>query len=322
MATLAENVDRVVAAKAAIALAITEKGVAIPDGTGLSGLSALVSRISAGKGTACTVALATTDGSLSVETVDGDPLSFEKRYYRRADLSAAAAYVDDSVGVGSAKSAFYGCSSLAFVGLHGERWRSCTSCDSLFCNCKKLAAVSFPDFGRDAASVRMMFYNCQALASLTFPNEFGYAATLADSMFYGCSSLKEIALPAAFGTHLADCRNMFRSCTSLARVVLPPGFGNALTTAPTYLFHDCPALEEIEVAGGEGAPYACPSALDLSGSPKLSRDSLVGLISYLPDGMADGTSVLTLGGTLMAKLTDADALAAIESAKARNWTIE
>lgn len=325
MATLAENIDKVVAARDAIAAAVGGKGVEVPAGTGLVGLAELVSKIAVGGDPVCAVAVTGTDGTLAVDTVDESPVAFDRRYYKRTDALSIAAYVADAAQVGGAKSAFYGCKGLTSASLHGAAWASVTNCHGLFCNCTKLESVVLPQrFCSDATMVDagLMFYNCPELGSLTLPDGFGRGVTLANSMFHGCSSLEEIVLPAGFGADLVDCRSMFAACSALRRVVVPPDFGETVQIGITGLFTDCPELEEIEVAGGEGSPYAAPDSLDLSGSPKLSRDSLVRLISGLATGYAGGTSVLTLGKTLMAKLADADALAAIEAAKSRNWTIE
>ena len=104
---------------------------------------------------------------------------------------------------------------------------------------------------------------------------------------------------------------MFSNCTALhtiEKLTFPTG-----QAVWTGWFSGCGALENISFAG-----IIAHGGLDLSESPKLTRESMLSLFGCLADKTGtSGTFRITLGAANLAKLTDGDK--AIATGK--GWTL-
>ena len=114
-------------------------------------------------------------------------------------------------------------------------------------------------------------------------------------------------------TEASDTQQAFYACSSLVHI---PKLKVAETTMyNANTFQACSALEELIIEGTIGQQN-----FDVHWSTKLTRDSLLSIISALAD-YKDGTSgttyTVTLGPTNLAKLTEAEKAIATQ----KGWTL-
>ena len=290
MSTLAENVAKVTAAHAALKEAIAAKGVAVPDGTKLSEMPALVDRI------------------------ETPPVPTNQRAVFAHDtfatsLTVPSVLVVDMKECDSLYYCFYGCGSLTSLTLPAGFGSVATGLGSCFYGCGSLTSLTLPaGFGSVAKSLSDCFYGCGSLTSLTLPAGFGSVATGLGSCFYGCGSLTSLTLPAGFGSVAKSLSYCFRGCGSLTSLTLPAGFGSEADSLSSC-FYGCTALTTIM-----GEPNFKANVV-LSESTKLTHDSIMVIINGLQTATA--RRVLTLGATNLAKLTNEDKAVATD----KGWTL-
>ena len=102
---------------------------------------------------------------------------------------------------------------------------------------------------------------------------------------------------------------IFYKCEAMTSLHLPSGFGQKVKPKFVGTFDGCLSLETIT-----GNPVFNVS-LNLSGSPKLTHDSLMVVINGLQT--VTTTQTLTLGSENLAKLTEADKKIATD----KGWTL-
>ena len=174
MSTLAENVAKVTAAHAALKEAIAAKGVAVPDGTKLSEMPALVDRI------------------------ETPPVPTNQRAVFAHDtfatsLTVPSVLVVDMKECDSLYYCFYGCGSLTSLTLPAGFGSVATGLSYCFSSCSALTSLTLPaGFGSVAKSLSYCFRGCGSLTSLTLPAGFGSEADSLSSCFYGCTALTTI----------------------------------------------------------------------------------------------------------------------------------
>ena len=164
MSTLLENVDKVVAAHAAIGDAIRAKGVDVPDGTKLSGMPPLIEQIQ-------TEVLPTNNRAVFTD----DPAT---------SIVAPKMLVVDMSKVTNLRSCFNVCKYLKSLTLQDGFGQGGLNFNSCFSGCTALPSLTLPDgFGKVARNLNYCFYKCSALTELTLPAEFGKDATDVVSCF-------------------------------------------------------------------------------------------------------------------------------------------
>lgn len=117
------------------------------------------------------------------------------------------------------------------------------------------------------------------------------------SLYYCFSGSKVTRLPELNCIKCSNFQNMCNSCSSLISIDKLIMSDKATGTSCTSMFLGCSALEHVIFEGTLAAN------LDLSGSPLLSKESILSLLNILKSGIA-GT--ITLGTTNLAKLSDAE----------------
>lgn len=177
MSTLVENVQKVKNAHANLKTAIAAKGVAVPEGTKLTDMPALVEQIQS--------APAQTEASL---------------FYQNSGLSSID--VQNVVYVDFAKAqtiagCFVGCSNLTSISLPEGFGSTAVNIGACFSGCTSLTSLTLPDgFGQNATTLSYKlagcFFNCTALESLHLPSGFGQNTTNTGNCFFKCTSLTNI----------------------------------------------------------------------------------------------------------------------------------
>ena len=158
MSTLVENVEKVKNAHAALKTAIAAKGVAVPDGTKLTDMPALVEQIPS--------APAYTSADNFYEASG------------KASLDVPATVFVDFTKATSLYRCFAECAALTtptFPAGFGQVAKNIGSC---FYSCTNLTSLNLPaGFGQNATNLNSCFSNCEALTSLALPAGFGQNAT-------------------------------------------------------------------------------------------------------------------------------------------------
>lgn len=221
------------------------------------------------------------------------------------------------------------------AGAAAPDWSSFHTLDSAFCKFDRVRSISLPPgYGSTAASLTRTFFGCNSLESLVLPEGFGSGATGLTSTFANCTSLKTLSLPSSFVPTSTTARQAtFYYCASLTSLELPAGF---VSDGSLYqMLRGCASLASVDFgATASGVPFSvtavfdgCSSlrnvtgafraktALDLSGAPLLTHDSLVHIIDCL--STVTTTVALSLGPANMPKLTDEE----IAVATAKGWTV-
>ena len=315
MSTLTENVAKVTAAHAALKTAIAAKGVAVPEGTKLTGMPALVGQISTEPEPTNPRASFAYDESASIvvpKTLVVDMMSVTNLancFFQCSSLTSL--HLPDGFGQNATTfaSCFFQCSSLTSLHLPDVFGQNATSFDNCFSQCSSLTSLHLPDgFGQNATSFAYCFFQCSSLTSLHLPDGFGQNATTFASCFYQCSSLTSLHLPDGFGQNATSFAYCFYNCSSLTSLHLPDGFGQNATSF-VRTFYNCTALKDIT-----GNPNFKIS-FDLSPCPNLTHDSLMVVINGLQT--VTETQTLTLGTTNLAKLTDEEKKVATD----KGWTL-
>ena len=173
MSTLAENVAKVTAAHAALKTAIAEKGVAVPDGTKLSDMPALVRQIQ-------------------------NPPTFASKFVQFAvvvdgTLDCTQPFIQSCGQLLKYENMFLGCTASHVI-LPPDLPRDLSaSAAGMFSGCNNLLDLSFPvGFGAQITSVRNMFNYCSKMVDLHLPDGFGSSATDAMYAFNNCDALANI----------------------------------------------------------------------------------------------------------------------------------
>ena len=207
-------------AHAALKTAIASKGVAVPEGTKLTDMPALVEQISTEPVPTAPRAAFAGDDSTS--------------------LVVPKTLVVDMMAVTNISYFFYYCTSLTSLTLPAGFGQKATNPRGCFSYCTSLASLTLPaGFGQAAMNTDSCFDHCKSLASLTLPAGFGQAATHITSCFRHCESLVSLTLPAGFGQKATSLANCFYYCTSLTTITGNPNFKATVDISPCIkLTHD------------------------------------------------------------------------------------
>ena len=197
MSTLVENVQKVKNAHAALKTAIAAKGVAVPEGTKLTDMPALVEQI-------------------STEPVPTNPRAVFAFDMQSTSIVVPNTLVVDMLAVDDITNCFYNCTSLTSISLPEGFGSTAVDIGACFYNCISLTSLTLPDgFGQNATIMTYnrrigCFQNCKALESLHLPSGFGQNATGLQNCFNNCTALKTITGNPNFKVSLS-----LSSCTNL-----------------------------------------------------------------------------------------------------------
>ena len=168
-----------------------------------------------------------------------------------------------------------------------------------------------------------MFSHCYSLT--TIPQLDTSNITSMNNMFYDCYSLTTI--PQLNTGNVTSMNNMFASCSSLETV---PQLDTSNVTSIVNMFVNCSSLKTLGGLLNLGQAYKTTTSansysykVDLSGSPKLTEQSLINILNNLYDIATKGckTQQVILGSTNLAKLTSEEGQQALSNAQAKGWTV-
>lgn len=199
MSTLVENVQKVKNAHANLKTAIAAKGVAVPEGTKLTDMPALVEQI-------------------STEPVQTNPRAVFA-YDTQSTIVVPNTLVVDMLAADNLEYCFYNCTSLTSISLPEGFGRTATKIGGCFASCNSLKSLVLPDgFGQNATMlVARRIVGC----------------------FYACSALESLHLPSGFGQKAMNLGNCFTNCTALTTITGNPNFKVSLNLSNSKkLTHD------------------------------------------------------------------------------------
>ena len=193
-------------AHAALKTAIAAKGVAVPDGTKLTDMPALVEQIST------------------------EPVPTNARACFAGDVAVRSLVVPrmmvvDMTAIDNLKYFFYAnyMTSLTLPKGFGE---SATTLQDCFNSCMHLNSLTLPaGFGQNATNLTNTLRACYNLRHLELPAGFGQNATNIGACFFDDSNLTSLMLPAGFGQKATNVDHCFRFCKLMKSLTLPAGFG-------------------------------------------------------------------------------------------------
>ena len=161
-----------------------------------------------------------------------------------------------------------------------------TDMSYMFSGCSKLTTIPLLDTS-NVISMREIFANCSSLTTIPLLNTSN--VTDMRGMFYNCYSLTIVP---AFNTSNVT------------------GLGGIFGPGMTNMFQNCINIEEIHMIN-------ISTNLDISYCTKMTREALLEVLGNLKDLTDQTSKTLTLGSTLLAKLTEEDKLIATN----KNWTL-
>ena len=129
--------------------------------------------------------------------------------------------------------------------------------------------------------------------------------TSMSNMFYSCPNLTTI--PQLDTSNVTSMESMFYFCTNLTTV---PQLDTSNVTNMNSMFTYCPNLTKISMLN-------IGANLSISFCTKMEREALLEVLGNLKDLTGQASKRLTLGSTLLNKLTDEDKAIATN----KNWTL-
>lgn len=233
----------------------------------------------------------------------------------------------------------------------------CTTFENTFSGCSSLLEINASWDTEKVTTIRTCFSGCTNLKRINGIDKWDTSKISANystrEVFLNCSNLEELHLGEWKTNHFNDLNNTFMGCSKLHTLDVS-GWDTSKVGNFSGIFRQCNALKELDLTswsvegftGGwsmqtmfQGTPIetivgrrtiedvisnniTCLRSLAYTPSGfsfpnTIDRASLRALINGLADLTGKDTQTLSLGGTLIAKLTEED----IAIATAKNWTI-
>lgn len=236
--------------------------------------------------------------------------------------------------VTSAQGMFYLCSNVTYINSSNWNTSSMTSMNNMFNGCNKLTSLDVSGFDTsNVTNMYGMFSGCSGLTSLDVSGFDTNKVTTMGSMFNGCTNLTTLDVSGFDTSKVSNMNYIFQNCSSLTTLDVS-GFDTSNITNMNSMFKGCKNLTSLDVSGFDTSNvtnmgemfYGCSKLigldsmqnilvnLDLS-STILDTTSLLDVIDNL--ATVSTTQTLTLGSTLLAKLTEEQIATAIN----KGWTV-
>lgn len=301
--TIADNLNRIIQAKADIKAAIENKGVAVGDLT-IDSYAEKIGEIP--------------QGDVSFSGLDFTVIGYDMALTRElndkfnADIQySLQKYNEWNPSESNVGNFFKNDIKLVYAPLVDTS--NVTNMRNMFSSCSKLTTV--PQF--DTSNVTVMddmFFGCTELT--TVPQFDTQNVTDMGSMFYGCSKLITVS---QFDTqNVTDVGNMFQNCTKLESLPLFD-FSNVTTMRTFFGFSD---LNKLTALGGfKNLKVDWNDSYGLFRCPNLTYESVMNVINNLYDFRGNGdettTKTIKFHANSLALLSDDDKAIATN----RGWVL-
>ena len=184
---------------------------------------------------------------------------------------------------------FYTCSGLNELDLSNWNTANVTSMSFMFSNCSGLTSLNVSNWNvSNVTNMYSMFNNCSGLTSLNVSNWNVSNVTDMSNMFRSCSKLTgELDLSGWNISRVYNMNYMFSTCTGLTSLDLS-NFNTSNLTDMGGMFNNCISLTNLQL-NDLGHNEKC-NKLDLSGCPRLTKDSILYLFNNAFDRATAGYS--------------------------------
>lgn len=246
---------------------------------------------------------------------------------------------------------FSGCTKLKYIDVSNWRWGEGTRISNFFSNCSALQNIDVSNWNiENVIALRFVFNSCKSLKSLdvskwdtrnvsdfyAFVYDCGSLeyldvsnwdvskSTIMTNMFSNCTSLQSLDVSKWDVSNVTDFSNIFSNCALFTMLDLTQ-WDVCNATRLLNMFSYCRKLSSI--VGGISIDEIINKSISALKNAKVSfaftngpifdRASLRAVINGLADLTGQTAQTLTLGATLLAKLTEED----IAIATNKNWTI-
>ena len=196
---------------------------------------------------------------------------------------------------------FNGCSSLQSLNVSGWDTSNVTSMNYMFNNCTSLQTLNVSGWDTiNVTGMNSMFSSCRSLQSLDVSGWDTSKVTIMSYMFSSCRSLQSLDVSGWDTSKVTNINYIFGDCINLTTLI-------GGRTIDEVISNNISALNGLKIN----------ISLSITTIENIDRASLRALINGLADLTGSTSRTLTLGSTLIAKLTEED----IAVATAKNWTI-
>lgn len=265
------------------------------------------------------------DGYWAGELVDTSTMvNMDRMFYICSQLQNLDVSNWDVSNVITMRNVFYGCSQLQNLDVRNWDVSGVMYTTDMFNSCSQLQSLDVSNWNTNKMKdVRGMFRSCSQLKSLDVSKWDTSSVTSFNSMFHTCHQLKQLDTSNWDTSSATGMQYIFAMCYQLQKIdVSNWDASNMIDLA--LPFSSCNNLYSIigdktiddvivnNIVALKGLKYSIELV-----STILDRASLRAVINGLADLTGQTTQTLTLGTTLIAKLTEED----IAIATAKNWTI-
>ena len=176
---------------------------------------------------------------------------------------------------------FKDCVNLKSLNLSGWNTRMAVNMSNMFNGCVKLSSINLSGWVTSKVmDMANMFNNCEQLKTIDVSHFDTSKVTDMRQMFRVCQALTSLDLSHFDVSNVTLINQMFNNCYSLKSLNISNWIMSKVTTT-FAMFYSCGELETI-VCDGLQLPDIDMSDIYLNNCPKLTVDSIVGLLNALP----------------------------------------
>ena len=202
---------------------------------------------------------------------------------------------------------FYGCGNITSLDISHLDTSNVDNMRQMFASCGKLTSLDVSHFDTSKVTdISYMFYYCENLTSLDLSHFDTSKVTDMAYMFSGCGNLTSLDISHFNTINVTNMSEMFNSCENLTSLDLSH-FDTSKVTNMSAMFSGCFKLKSLNISNwdarnvdsiwymlnalysletincvGLQLPDINMSNIHLDESPKLTVDSIVGLLNALP----------------------------------------
>jgi surface protein len=292
------------------------------------------------------------DGYWAAELIDTSICrDLSNFFYNATNITECNVSNWDTSNVTSMDYVFANCGKLEEIDVSNWDVSKVVSCNSIFAGCKAVKELNTTNWNLKSNNIVQMFKNCEALEMVDASRLDVSNVTTLERVFSNCKSLKIIDVSKWDVSNVVNMTSTFGDCLSV-NVLDVSNWDVSKVKRIDSIFYSCSELEMLDltnwdVSNVENISFAFGACRKLSSlvgyrsidevitnnitalkglkvssyfslnDTILDRASLRAVINGLADLTGQTAQKLTLGATLIAKLTDED----IAIATNKNWTI-